>query len=131
MEEKVVATIENLEETIFSNDPKAFVLLAEIDSQVIGFVLYFYNYSTFLCAHGIYIEDIYVKKDFRGFGVGKAFFKKICEEAAKKDCGRVEWWCLDWNKPSIDFYLKLGAQAMGDWTTYRLNKDEIKSIAHD
>ncbi len=131
MLDQVVGTVEQIEKTLFCQNPKveAMLLKESEDSEVIGFALYFYNYSTFLCKHGIYIEDIYVREEFRGRGYGKKFFQEVCKRAIEKDCGRVEWWCLDWNKPSIDFYLKLGAKPMSDWTVYRLTSDEIKKIA--
>ena len=131
MLDKVVATTNDVEKILFCENPKAEVVLiknSEEDDEVAGFCLYFYNCSTFLCKYGIYIEDIYVREKFRGNCLGKAVFKYICNLAVEKDCGRVEWWCLDWNKPSIDFYLKLGAEAMSDWTVYRLTRPEIEKI---
>ena len=130
MLDKVTAGIDNLNKTLFCKNPKAEVLILREGESDVGFTIYFYNYSTFLCKNGIYIEDIYVRKKFRGKGDGTAFFKYICQKAIKEDCGRVEWWCLDWNKPSIDFYReKLCAEQMSDWTVYRLSSDEIKNIA--
>lgn len=129
LEDRVTATLANIQETLFSAAPKAHVLIAEVDGKPAGFALFFYNYSTFLCRYGIYIEDIYVREDYRGHGIGKAFFTQICKIAKKENCGRVEWWCLDWNKPAVDFYLKLGAEPMSDWTVYRLNRAEIERIA--
>ena len=82
-----------------------------------------------MCRYGIYIEDIYVREQFRGHGYGKNLLKHICKIARDLNCGRVEWWCLDWNKPSIDFYLKLEAEPMSDWTVYRLNQKQISKIA--
>jgi len=127
--DQVVATLENIDKTLFSPNPKAEVLILEVDGNPAGFALFFHNYSTFLCKYGIYIEDIYVRDAYRGRGYGKALLKNICMLAKERDCGRVEWWCLDWNKPSIDFYLQLGAEPMSDWTVYRLNKTEIDSMA--
>jgi len=121
LEDKVVATIEDINNTLFCDNPKAEVIILEMDNQPAGFALFFHNYSTFLCRYGIYIEDIYVRDIYRGRGGGKALFQYICDLARERNCGRVEWWCLDWNKPSIDFYLKLGAEPMVDWTVYRLN----------
>jgi GNAT superfamily N-acetyltransferase len=131
MEGQVVATEAAIEATLFSGTPTAYVLIAEEKEQAVGFALYFHNYSTFLCKYGIYIEDIYVREAFRGKGYGKAFFQHICQIALKKDCGRVEWWCLDWNKPSINFYTKsVGAKPMIDWTVYRLDETAIQKIAY-
>jgi len=129
LEHLVVGTVENIHNTLFAEHPKAEVLILEEDGQAAGFALYFHNYSTFLCKHGIYIEDIYVREQYRSKGYGKALLKYICNLAIERNCGRVEWWCLDWNKPSIDFYLKLGAEAMQDWTVYRLNRQQIEELA--
>ena len=85
-----------------------------------GFVLFFHNFSTFLGKPGIYIEDLYIRKEYRGKGYGKATIEEIRRIARERDCGRVEWWCLDSNTPSIEFYRRLGAEAMTNWTVYRL-----------
>jgi GNAT superfamily N-acetyltransferase len=126
--DKVVASLENINQTLFADNPKAEALILEVEGKPAGFAVFFHNYSTFLCKHGIYVEDIFVKEAFRGHGYGKAFLKHICQLAKERDCGRVEWWCLDWNKPSIDFYLSLGAEPMSDWTVYRLNKEQIEEM---
>ena len=97
------------------------VLFPMIDGKEIGFVLFFHNFSTFLGKPGVYIEDLYIRKEFRGRGYGKATIEKIREIAKERGCGRVEWWCLDSNTPSIRFYKEsIGAEAMTDWTVYRL-----------
>lgn len=124
----ITGTTLDIEKTLFSGSPKAEVLIAEVDNKAAGFVLFFHNYSTFLCKYGLYIEDLYVREEYRGHGIGKALFKQVCSLAMQRDCGRVEWWCLDWNKPSIDFYISLGAEPMSDWTVYRLNKSDIAKI---
>jgi GNAT superfamily N-acetyltransferase len=129
LEDHAVGTVEDIQKTLFEPTPKARVLIVEMNQKPAGFALYFYNYSTFLCRYGIYIEDIYVRETFRGQGLGKALLKHICQIAKEEGCGRVEWWCLDWNEPSIDFYLKLGAEPMSDWTVYRLDQSRIKAIA--
>ena len=129
MKDLVIASVEDIRKTIFSPKSKAEVLILEEEGKYAGFALFFHNYSTFLCRYGIYVEDIYVREEFRGKGYGKAFFKFICTEAVKRNCGRVEWWCLDWNKPSIDFYIGLGAEPMSDWTVYRLNETQIRKLA--
>lgn len=128
MENQVVGTVEDIQNTLFCDHPKAEVLILEVAEKPAGFALFFHNYSTFLCRHGIYIEDIYVREQYRGNGHGKALFKHICGLAKERNCGRVEWWCLDWNQPSIDFYLKLGAKPMPDWTVYRLDKEGLNKI---
>ena len=131
LESSVTGTVEDVTETLFGPHPTAYALIGEEKGQPVGFALYFHNYSTFLCRPGIYIEDIYVDEVYRGRGYGKAFFQKICQIAEAKKCGRVEWWCLDWNKPSIDFYTKsLGAEPMSEWTVYRLDREKIARLAH-
>lgn len=129
MEDRVTATVTDIESTFFCENPRVEALILEENNQPVGFAVFFYNFSTFLCRYGLYIEDIYVKEAFRGKGYGKALFRHICKEALKRGCGRVEWWCLDWNKPSIDFYLKLGAEPMSDWTVFRLDQEKIKAMA--
>ena len=127
--DEVVASVDDVNKTLFCEAPKAEVLLMDVEYEPGGFSLFFHNYSTFLCKYWIYIEDMYVREKYRGNGYGKALLKHICQLAVERDCGRVEWWCLDWNKPSIDFYLKLGAEAMSDWTVYRLGRKTIEKIA--
>jgi len=127
LSDMVVADAETLREWIFDKG-KAEVIFALIDGEEAGFALYFYNFSTFLGRAGIYIEDLYVKPEHRGKGCGKALFKEIANIAAKEGCGRVEWWCLDWNKPSIEFYRKFGAEAMDEWTVYRLTGDSLTNL---
>ena len=95
----------------------------------VGFALFFHNFSTFPGRAGIYLEDLYVKPECRGKGYGKAILKKLASIAVERGCGRLEWWCLDWNKPSIDFYLSLGAEPMSDWTVYRITGDTLKHLA--
>lgn len=133
MESSVVATTSILQESLFPADTttpaKAEVIILELNGVPIGFALYFFNFSTFLGKYGLYIEDLYVRKEFRGKGYGKGLIVNICQRAALKGCGRIEWWCLDWNKKAIDFYLSLGAEAMVDWTVYRLSETQIKEIA--
>lgn len=128
LSDKVIATIDDINKTLFCDNPKAEVLILEVDNHPAGFAVFFHNYSTFLCKHGIYIEDIYVRDIYRGYGYGKALLRHVCALAKERDCSRVEWWCLDWNKSSIDFYLKLGAEPMSDWTVYRLNKAQIEEM---
>jgi GNAT superfamily N-acetyltransferase len=129
LEHAAVVTEGDVRRTLFCANPRAEVLIAEEGGTEVGFALYFHNYSTFLGRYGIYIEDIYVREEARGKGIGKALLRHVCREAVKRDCGRVEWWCLDWNKPSIDFYINLGAEPMTDWTVYRLNREQIEKVA--
>jgi len=124
---EVTATEETLLQSIF-HDPKGpEVLIAEEEKTPVGFVLFFHNFSTFLGRKGIYIEDLYVRQEYRSKGYGKAILKEICRLAKKRNCGRVEWWVLDWNERAINFYKKIGAIPMDEWTVFRLDE---KSIDH-
>ena len=128
MLDEVVATEEILKEWLFDKK-KAEVIFVLEDGIEVGFALFFHNFSTFLGRSGIYLEDLYVKPEFRGKGYGKALLKKLAQIAIERGCGRLEWWCLDWNKPSIDFYLSLGAMPMEDWTVYRITGDTLTNLA--
>lgn len=128
MLDEVVADEATLEEWLFDKQ-KAEVIFAVVDGREIGFALFFHNFSTFLGHAGIYLEDLYVMPEFRGKGYGKAILKKLASIAVERGCGRLEWWCLDWNKPSIDFYLSLGAEPMSDWTVYRIAGDTLRQLA--
>lgn len=128
MQNEVVADEATLETWIFDKQ-KAEVIFALQDGKEVGFALFFHNFSTFLGRAGIYLEDLYVKPECRGKGYGKAILKKLASIAVERGCGRLEWWCLDWNKPSIDFYLSLGAEAMSDWTVYRIAGDTLTQLA--
>lgn len=128
MADEVVADEETLEKWIFDKQ-KAEVIFALEDGKEIGFALFFHNFSTFLGRAGIYLEDLYVEPEHRKKGYGKALLKKLASIAVERGCGRLEWWCLDWNKPSIDFYLSLGAEPMSDWTVYRITGDTLKNLA--
>ena len=126
--DEVVATEELLKEWIFDKK-KAEVIFVLEDGVEAGFALFFHNFSTFLGRSGIYLEDLYVKPEYRGKGYGKALLKKLAQTAVERGCGRLEWWCLDWNRPGIDFYLSLGAQPMEDWTVYRIAGDTLTKLA--
>jgi len=125
---EVVADEKILEEWIFDKQKAEVVFVMENEKEV-GFALFFHNFSTFLGRAGIYLEDLFVLPEFRGRGYGKALLKKLASIAVERGCGRLEWWCLDWNKPSIDFYLSLGAEPMSDWTTYRITGDTLRRMA--
>lgn len=125
---EVVATEELLKEWIFEKN-KAEVIFALENGVEVGFALFFHNFSTFLGRAGIYLEDLYVKPEHRGKGYGKELLKKLAQIAVERGCGRLEWWCLDWNKPSIDFYLSLGAEPMKEWTVYRIAGDTLRNLA--
>ena len=127
MEDQVVASSELLEEWIFDKN-KANVIIAEKDGTPVGFALYFYNFSTFLGRAGIYLEDLFVLKEYRGKGYGKGLIKKLAEIALDEGCGRLEWSCLDWNTPSINFYKSIGAVPMDEWTVYRMTVPEMEKL---
>lgn len=125
---EVVAEEKVLEEWLF--DKKATqVIFAVKGGEEVGFALYFHNFSTFLGRAGIYLEDLYVKPAFRGQGCGKAILRELARIAVEEGCGRLEWSCLDWNQPSIGFYLSLGAKPMSDWTVYRIDGEKLKRFA--
>ena len=124
----VVATEDLLREWIFEKK-KAEVIFAEENSELVGFALFFHNFSTFLGRAGIYLEDLFVKPEHRGKGIGKALLQRLAQIAVERGCGRLEWACLDWNKPSIDFYLSLGAAPMDQWTIYRLTGETLRRMA--
>ena len=127
MLDEVVADEKTLEEWIFDRQ-KAEVLFAVAEGKEVGFALFFHNFSTFLGRAGIYLEDLFVQPEYRGRGYGKGILKKLAAIALERGCGRLEWWCLDWNKPSIDFYLSLGAEPMSDWTVYRIAGDTLRKL---
>jgi len=128
MEDQVIATEELLTEWIFTKG-KAKVNLAFWESRPAGFTLYCFNFSTFLGRAGIWLEDLFVLPEYRGRGIGLALMKALAKEAVDGGYGRFEWNCLDWNSPSIEFYKRLGAVSMDDWTTYRLTGDALKALA--
>ena len=130
MLDEVVADEKTLEEWIFDRQ-RAEVLFAVAEGKEVGFALFFHNFSTFLGRAGIYLEDLFVQPEYRGRGYGKAILKKLAAIALERGCGRLEWWCLDWNKPSIDFYLSLGAEPMSDWTVYRIAGDTLRKLGEE
>lgn len=128
MSNEVIATAEDILETVFQKG-YAEVVICEYDKMPAGFCLFFHNYSTFLGKPGLYIEDLFVKESFRGKGLGKALLQFMAKLAVERNCGRLEWWCLDWNTSSIDFYTAQGAEAMSDWTVYRVHREALKKLA--
>lgn len=128
LSDEVVATPETLEEWIFDRQ-KAEVIFALEDGVEVGFALFFHNFSTFLGRAGLYLEDLFVKPVYRGRGYGKGLLATLAKIALERGCGRLEWVCLDWNKPSIDFYRSLGAVPMDDWTIYRITGDTLKQLS--
>ena len=127
---EVVADEETLHTWIFEKS-RAEVIFALDNGKEVGFALFFHNFSTFLGRAGIYLEDLYVMPEYRGRGYGKGLMQTLAKIAAERGCGRLEWWCLDRNTPSIDFYLSLGAEAMSDWTVYRVAGEKLAELAKD
>ena len=125
---EVIVTETELRENLFGKKRYAEVLLASFDNEPAGMALFFHNYSTFVGKPGIYLEDLYVKPDLRGKGIGKLLLLELIKLAEKRNCGRVEWAVLDWNLPAIGFYKKLGAELMESWRIFRLTKDKIHAI---
>lgn len=125
--DQVVATEEILDEWIFGKD-KAEVIFVMEDEKEVGFALFFHNFSTFLGRAGIYLEDLYVMPEYRKKGYGKALLERLAQIAVERGCGRLEWWVLDWNKDSIDFYKSLGAEPMDDWTVFRITGDTLQEL---
>ena len=130
MENEVVATPELLKEWLFEKKVAEVIFAVEKEKEV-GFALFFHNFSTFLGKAGIYLEDLFVLPEFRGKGHGKNLLKILSRIAVERGCGRVEWCCLDWNKPSIDFYKSFGAVPIDDWTIYRLTGENLTFRANN
>lgn len=125
---EVVASEALLEEWLFDKE-KAEVIFALENNTEVGFALFFHNFSTFLGRAGIYLEDLYVMPEHRGKGYGKGLLRSLAQIAVERGCGRLEWWCLDWNRSSIDFYLSMGAVPMDEWTVYRIAGDTLNKLA--
>ena len=130
MADQVVATEELLARELFVQKG-AEVLFALEDDREVGFALFFHNFSTFLGRRGLYLEDLFVLPEYRGRGYGKALLRRLGAVARERGCGRLEWWCLDWNQPSIDFYRSMGAEPMCDWTVYRVAGDVLNNLAEE
>lgn len=127
---EVVATEEVLRESLFERKI-AEVIIGEYKDKPIAFALFFHNFSTFLGSPGIYLEDLYVKPEMRGNGLGRIILSYLAKLAVDRKCGRLEWWCLDWNEPSIKFYKQMGAVPMDDWTVYRVSDEALYKLASD
>ena len=125
---EVAITLEQIAEHFFGMDPQVFCDVVEIDGQVVGFAVWFLNYSTWLGVHGIYLEDLFVKPEFRGFGLGKALLQHLAQICVEREYGRFQWWVLDWNSPAIEFYHSIGAVAMDEWTTYRITGQPLVTL---
>ncbi|MFZ9043268.1 MAG: GNAT family N-acetyltransferase [Candidatus Nanopelagicaceae bacterium] len=128
--EQVEASKEDLLNTIFVKDPRVFCDLVEVDGQVAGMAIWFLNYSTWQAKHGIYLEDLFIKPEYRGQGYGKALLKHLAKICDEKGYGRLQWWVLDWNSPAIEFYKSFGAEAMDEWTVYRTSGQALKDLGN-
>lgn len=129
MSDEVVATEELYAEWMYERKI-AESLICEYEGEPVGIALYFHNFSTFVGRGGLYLEDLYIKPEMRGKGLGKALFRALAEIACERGCGRMEWACLNWNEPSIKFYLSMGAVSMDDWRVYRLTGNQLKDLAN-
>ena len=126
--DEVKASEKELVETIFAENPKVFCDFVEVDGDIAGMAIWFLNYSTWQGKHGIYLEDLYVKPEFRGRGYGKALLQHLASICNERGYGRFQWWVLDWNSPAIEFYRSLGAEAMDEWTVYRVSGDPLRRL---
>lgn len=129
--DEVMATESSVQQSLFDPDANACAWICEDAGEAIGFVVYFFSYSTWLARKGLYLEDLYVTPAARGRGAGKALLKRLAQLAVAHDCGRFEWSVLDWNTPAIDFYESVGARPQSDWTTYRLAGTALAEFAAD
>lgn len=128
-EDAVIATESDIRNTLFGEGSATRAVICEIDRQAVGFAVYFFNYSTWLGKHGLYLEDLYVSPQYRGTGAGKALLKHLAQVALSNHCGRFEWSVLDWNEPAIEFYKSIGAQAQDEWVSYRLTGKALAALA--
>ena len=125
------ATREQIIDTFFCKDPKVFCEIVEVDGAVAGLAIWFLNYSTWQGKHGIYLEDLFIRPEFRGAGYGKALLKHLASICDDRGYGRFQWWVLDWNEPAIEFYKSLGAVAMDEWTVYRVSEEALTNLAQE
>ena len=128
--DQVEASRDDLLNTIFAKEPRVFCDLVEVDGQIAGMAIWFLNYSTWQAKHGIYLEDLYIKPEFRARGYGKALLKHLAQICDKEGYGRLQWWVLDWNSPAIEFYRSFGAEAMDEWTVYRTSGQALKDLGN-
>lgn len=124
----VEAKESDLLETIFTENPKVFCDIVEVESKIVGMAIWFLNYSTWQGKHGIYLEDLYIRPEFRGRGYGKALLQHLASICNERGYGRFQWWVLDWNSPAIEFYRSLGAEAMSEWTVYRVSGQPLRKL---
>ena len=127
--DSVLASEADIRDTLFGKDSTTRALICEIDNEAVGYAVYFFNYSTWLGKNGLYLEDLYVSPDYRGFGAGKALLKHLAQIAVSRNCGRLEWSVLDWNEPAIRFYQSIGAKPQDEWVAYRLTGQALLDLA--
>jgi GNAT superfamily N-acetyltransferase len=127
--EQVTGTEDDLRRSLFGPDPAVFAHVAEHEGRIGGFALWFLNYSTWLCQHGIYLEDLYVAPDLRQLGLGRALLAELAALCVERGYGRLEWWVLDWNEPALGFYARIGATGMDEWTVHRLTGEALRALA--
>jgi GNAT superfamily N-acetyltransferase len=123
------ATHDQIMESFFGESPKVFCEIVEVDGVIAGLAIWFLNYSTWQGKHGIYLEDLFIRPQYRGAGYGKALLKRLAAICEERGYGRFQWWVLDWNEPAIEFYKSLGAQAMDEWTVYRVSDEALTELA--
>ncbi len=129
LEHEVIATKESLLDSIFIKK-RAQVILVAYENKVIGYMLYFYNYSTFTGNANLYLEDLFILKEHRKKGIGKTLFQILAQKAVEEGCKRIDWVCLHWNEPSLNFYKSIGARRLDEWVVHRLEEKEIKKLAN-
>ena len=130
-EDAVIATVSDIEQTLFGEGSTTRALICELSGQAVGFAVYFFNYSTWLGKHGLYLEDLYVSPQYRGLGAGKALLVYLAKIAVSNQCGRIEWSVIDWNEPAIEFYKSLGAEPQPEWVPYRLTGQALTDLAEN
>ncbi len=130
-ENEVIATVEDIEATVFNDEYNTDAIICEKNGEPIGFAVYFFNYSTWQGKHGLYLEDLYVSPEHRGTGAGKALLKHLAKIAVGRSCGRFEWSVLDWNEPAIKFYQSIGAKPKNEWIGYRLSGEALQRFGRD
>jgi GNAT superfamily N-acetyltransferase len=129
--DEMVATLAQIKQSLFNESPVAFCHVAEVDGHIVGIALWFLNYSTWLGKPGIYLEDLFVQPEYRGHGIGKGFMKTLAQLCIERGYERFQWWVLDWNEPSIEFYKSFGAVPMDEWTVFRLSGGALKKFANE
>lgn len=130
-EHEVLATVEDIQNTLFADDAIVHALVCSIHEEAVGYAVYFFNYSTWLGKHGLYLEDLYITPKYRGRGAGRTLLKHLASIAVSKNCGRFEWSVLDWNEPAIKVYESLGARPQSEWIGYRLEGEALRNFAKE